>query len=493
MTELREGLLEEEMERRKKYLLPVDKTKFGPYEGVVEFVQKQVIGKLLENKRLPFISASYFNWRIDRDLCIRFGEKDAELPPSPPIYVPPYSTTYARAYFVANPAVQEAKGKGREKETQEADRGWYLGFARGSTQVVDPADDNLGDVVGVEAWCLTGGRSRLAPLEDKVRLYEDLIGKSIPYQEGCGPFQVECPFSALGKDFEICFGGLREGLRPRESLAQLLGEASLFMGGKHGVMLLAKFRDLPEGDRRISLFLDWHGMVDTKSPAWQRVLYKAWCALLSLFHSQLRGVRMGLMDNLREYYGGSMREHLMLYSRIGAAVQHLKPEADAGQKMAEEMGGDEEEMEALLAKMDRLAKKKGSAMVTRYAKEKPNLSEKVNELVHLRDHPKDLAVFGDDLEVRLTMIRPTAEKILAEQILWVLEDPDVPLDLPRRLEQCIACLDDPESPWEKLLPIDVRYRIVSAGVWEYQEKQAGEGYEWVNLTITLLETFKERV
>ncbi|KAI1733394.1 hypothetical protein F4680DRAFT_455015 [Xylaria scruposa] len=487
MTEIREGLLKEERERREKRLLAVDKTEFSR-DMVVERVQQYIIEKLLENKKLPLLSASYFNWKIDQRLMACFGEKDADFPPAPPLYAPPYSTIYAKAYFAANPTeenkeaseVEDAardKGKGKEKATQRADSGRYYGFARASTQVVDPADDTLGDVVGVSVWSLTGEPLLLAPLEDKVRLYQDLIGKSMPYQEGCGPFQVECPFSAWGKDYEICFGGFG----PKESVARLLGEAAFFMGGMHGVMLFAKFRDLPDGDRRVSLFLDWHKTVDTKSPAWQRVLYKAWCALLSLFHSQLRGVRVSLMDHLREYYGGSMREHLMLYSRIGAAVQQLELRADARREM------DREETEALLAKLDKFAKEKGSKMVALCIRDKPNLNDKIMELVRLRDDPKGLAQFGDDPEVRLTLIRPTAEKILTERIRWLLENPDVPLGLVGRLEQCVACLDDPNSPWEKLLPLDVAHRIVSAAILEYQRVHGSEeGFQWVDRTITLL-------
>ncbi|TRX94118.1 hypothetical protein FHL15_004886 [Xylaria flabelliformis] len=490
MTEIREELLKEERERREKYLLAVDKTKFSR-DKAVKRVQQYIINMLLEHKAPPLISAQYFNWKIDQRIMFCFGEKDADFPPPPPLYEPPYSTTYAKAYFAANPTEEEKaeevddaakdKGKGKEKETQGADSGRYYGFARASTQVVDPADGTLGDVVGVPAWSLTGEPPLLAPLEDKVRLYQDLIGQTMPYQEGCGPFQVECPFSALGKDYEICFGG------PEESLAQLLGEAAFFMGGMHGVMLFAKFRDLPNGDRRVSLFLDWHKITDTKSPAWQRVLYKAWCALLSLFHNQLRGMRVGLMDHLRDYYGGSMREHLMLYSRIGAAVQQLERSADARPRM----GGDEEEMEALLAKLDRFAKKKGSEDVARHVKAKPNIADKIRELARLRDDPKGLPDLGDDPEARLTMIQPTAERILTEQIRWLLQDPDVPLGLVGRLEQCIACLDDPNAPWGKLLPLDVAHRIVLAGVWEYKRVHGSEeGFQWVDRTITLLESFK---
>ncbi|KAI0547821.1 hypothetical protein F4679DRAFT_597230 [Xylaria curta] len=478
--------IREERERREKLMLAVDRTRFGRDE-VMKQAQQYIIPNLLD-KKLPFVSVRYFNWIVDQYLTKRFGEKDADFPRPPPVYAPPYSIIYAKAYFAAKPTKGEkaqeneeagevediAKDKGKGKETQRADGGRYYGFARASTQVVDPAGDTL-DVVGITAWSLTGEPPLLAPLEDKVRLYQELIGKSMPYQEGCGPFQVECPFSAWGKDYEICFG-------PMESLAQLLGEAALFMGGMHGVMLFAKFRDLPDGDRRVSLFLDWHTTVDTKSPAWQRVLYKAWCALLSLFHSQLRGVRVGLMDHLREYYNGSMREHLMLYSRIGAAVQQLELRADA------RLGDDREETKALLAKLDRFAKKWSSELVAKYVRAKPNLTDKIRELVRLLDDPKGLARhFGDDPEVRLTMIRPTAEKILTEQIRWLLEDPDVPLGLVGRLEQCNACLNDPNTPWEKFLPLDVVHRIVSAGVLEYQRVHGNEeGFQWVDRTITLL-------
>ncbi|RYC57337.1 hypothetical protein CHU98_g8876 [Xylaria longipes] len=406
MPELRESLLEEEMERREKYLSPVDKTEF-PRDVVVERVQLYVIETLLKKELPPFVSASYFNWRIDQRLwtCFGDGEKDAEFPPAPPICASPYSTPYVKAYFAANPIEGEAKenkevgkGKGKEKE-EKAGGNRCLGFTRASTQVVDHADGDCGELVGFPL---------LPPMEDKVRLHQDLLGKAMPYQEGCGPFEVECPFSALGKDFEACFG-------PMEGLVDLLKEASLFMGGTHGVLLYAKFRDLPDGDRRVSLLLEWHDMVKIESPAWQRVLYKAWCALLSLFHSQLQGVRMGLMDHLREYYGASMSEHMTLYSRIGAAVHHLDlQERDRREAMEED---DKREAEALLAKMERFAKEHGTAFVAQRVEKKPSLAEKIKELARLRDNPRVLTRFGDDPKVRQMIIEPTAKKVLAEQIL----------------------------------------------------------------------------
>lgn len=72
-SSFREGLLEEEMERREKHLVPIDKTEFGR-DHVIERLQKHIINKLLEHKRLPFISAAYFNWRVDHRLWEVFGK-----------------------------------------------------------------------------------------------------------------------------------------------------------------------------------------------------------------------------------------------------------------------------------------------------------------------------------------------------------------------------------------------------------------------------------
>ncbi|KAI0440093.1 hypothetical protein F4803DRAFT_553390 [Xylaria telfairii] len=486
MTSLRGGLLEEEKRRREKHLAPIDKTKFGRSQ-VVKEVQQHIIEELQEQKKLPLVSASYFNWRVDRHIWECFGDKkaDPEFPPPPPLYAPPYSTLYAKAYFAANPSEEEkdkGKGKGREEPETRVD-GSDLGVARASTQVVDPADEAVGEVVGVVAWYPTGEKSSRALLKDKLRLHRDLLGKTIAYQEGCGPFQIEFPFSALGDEIETCLG-------PREGLVDLLAEASKFMGGSHGVMLFAKFRDLPNGDRRASLFLDWHDMAPIDTVAWQRVLYKAWCALLNLFNSQLRGVRVGLMDHLRQYYGESMREHLMLYSRIGAAVHHLQCQADARRNaaVAEGVEIDEEEGEALFAKVDKFAKQKANALVGQYVKAKPNLTEQIKELVRLVNSPTALPQFGNTRETRLALIRPTAEKILTDQIRYVLEDPDVPLDLPGRLEQCISCLQDPKAPWNQLLSPFTRRRIISAGIWDYKEAHGEDEEGWVDRTLVLLDT-----
>ncbi|KAI0802855.1 hypothetical protein GGR55DRAFT_700150 [Xylaria sp. FL0064] len=401
---------------------------------------------------------------------------DFPFGPAPRRYGVPYSALYAKAYFEAYPPedekkakenkeakeAREAKGKGKEKEvatgtgepeTRQVKGNKYYGFFRPSTQVVDPLDTTSGEVVDFKIRF--GGEQKVphAPIESRVRVYQELIGKNIPYQEGCGPFQVECPFSALGLEFQACFGS-------GEKLDDVLMEATKIMGGESfEVLVYAKYRDLPDGDRPVSLFLDWHDKVEEGNPCWRRTVYTAWCALLSLFNNQLQGVRVSLVDHLSRYYEQQMREHLMLYSRIGARL-HQKESREKARR----------EVETSVRKRN-------------------TFKEKIDVLLDLTGSPEALYPIGEDPLVRLSVARPTAEKVLIEQVHSLL-DPHPYLDLPTRLEQCMSLVQDKEKRhWEKLLPLDVRYNTVADAILDYvKDGVEYEGIDLIHRTLKILET-----
>ncbi len=126
------------------------------------------------------------------------------------------------------------------------------------------------------------------------------------------------------------------------------------------------------------------------------------------------------------------------------------------------------------------------AKINRRIKGKADIKEKIDELVNLNHDPKDLYPIAEDPVVRLAMIKPTAEKVLTEQVRLVL-DPSLDLELSKRLEQCVSFLQDRTCPWETLLPPDVRYRIISAAIWDYQKDHGQkEGFDLVRRTLEIL-------
>ncbi|KAK5629202.1 hypothetical protein RRF57_004917 [Xylaria bambusicola] len=523
-TMMTSQLTKEEVERREKVRAALAKAKPGmererAFGKIVQSAENGAVKGLLGQKQYPFVSAAYLNWEVDEFLWNTFGEKDAVSPigPEPRLYGQPYSVVYVKAYFEANPTEEEkkakenkeamekgegegegegkgeGKGKGKEPETPVVLGHRYGGFTGVSTHPVDPLDLATGEVVDF-AVLLSGAPldSRgHAPLQERVRLYQELAGKAMPYQEGCGPFQIECPFSALGQEFAACFGR-------KEDMSDLLMEATLFIaGGYCEVLVFAKFRHLVNGDSRVSLFLDWHIKADLDCPAWRRTLYQAWCALLALYNSQLKGIRIGLMEHLKQYYGEQMRSHLTLINQIGANVHQLNSHLDARRRAAEAVDGANKmaEMESLLAKMERFALEVGKARVAKNVGDGASYKEKLDELVKLATNPEQLHPIAYDPYVRAAMVLPTAQRLLIEQVLFVLEG-TVNLPLKERLGQVMSFVTDDTCPWALVLPLDERYRIVAAEIWKYQRDLGVEdGFDMVRYSLDNLDSFftKKRI
>ncbi|KAI1313293.1 hypothetical protein F5Y03DRAFT_406574 [Xylaria venustula] len=476
MLQISRGLTKEEKERREKVLAEVEKT-FKNIRGGIPFAEEIAIKHLSEKKILPYVSLEFFNWEVDKILW-SYGENDAIFPfgEQPRYFGVPISQTYVEAYFAANPTEEEK----RAKEIKEAGESQGQGSQQeGMEGVHIHQAQELQSRVDV-------GEKRSVPLESKKKLYHELNGKAMPFLKGCCPFEVECPFSALGKEFEACFG-------PMKDLCNILMEATVFMGGDAlDLVVDARFRNLPDGDRRVRLFLDWHDKVSETDPVWRRSLYQAWCALLSLHNAQLKGTKVNLMDHLRQYYGGQMRDHVMLYARIDATGHELIHQANARRQAAEKLEGDKATGEKLLEKMEKFSLELGTSRIRKRIAAKNNINDKVEALVKLADSGKSLYPVAEDPAVRFAMITPTAEKVFTEQILLVL-DPNAPLEMQTRLEQCISFVNDNNSPWEKLLPFAIRYEIISSAILDYKkEHDRALCFELMSRAVNILEACKAK-
>ncbi|KAI0968640.1 hypothetical protein F4678DRAFT_464251 [Xylaria arbuscula] len=474
MSQISRDLTKEEKERRETVFVAVEKT-FKKVREAVPIAEKMAVKHLLEAKLFPYVSSTFFNWKVDKILW-SYGEKDAifQFAEQPRCFGVPSSQTYIEAYFAANPTEEEKKAKdikeARESQgqgnEQEAEQPVHI------YQAQEPQSR-----AAVE-------EKRSVPLESKKKLHYELNGKAIPFLKGCGPFAVECPFSALGKEFEACFG-------PMKDLYNILMEATAFMGGNAlNLVVNVRFRDLPDGDRRVTLFLDWNDKVSETDPVWRRSLYQAWCALLSLHNSQLQGVKVNLMDYLRQYYGGQMRDHVMLYTRIDATGHKLIRQANARRQAAEKLDGDKAAGEPLLEKMEKFSLELGISKIRNRIAAKNNLNDKVEALVELANSGESLYPIAEDPAVRFAMVTPTAEKVFTEQILLVL-DPNAPLEMQTRLEQCISFVNNHDSPWEKLLPFAIRYEIISSAILDYKkEHDQTECFELIGRAVNILEACK---
>ncbi|KAJ8132195.1 hypothetical protein O1611_g1421 [Lasiodiplodia mahajangana] len=82
---------------------------------------------------------------------------------------------------------KEAEEKEEEEEEEEEEEGKDKeeGYTvlRTSSEMVDPADESLGEIIGnyVKFPSEEQQRAFHAPVKAKMRLYQDLIGKNMPY------------------------------------------------------------------------------------------------------------------------------------------------------------------------------------------------------------------------------------------------------------------------------------------------------------------------
>ncbi|KAK5637695.1 hypothetical protein RRF57_013410 [Xylaria bambusicola] len=154
-----------------------------------------------------------------------------------------------------------------------------------------------------------------------------------------------------------------------------------------------------------------------------------------------------------------------------------------------------DEMDSLLRKVERFALEVGKARVAENVEERTNYKEKLDELVKLATNPGELHPIAYDPHVRAAIILPTAQKLLIQQVLFTLESA-VDLQLKTRLDHVMAIVMDDTCPWAAILPVDGRYRIVSAEIWKYQ-RSLGEkdGFEVVQDSLDILDTFftKKRI
>ncbi|TGJ79925.1 hypothetical protein E0Z10_g8832 [Xylaria hypoxylon] len=168
----------------------------------------------------------------------------------------------------------------------------------------------------------------------------------------------------------------------------------------------------------------------------------------------LQDKRVDLMDHLRKYYGQQATEHLTLHSLIGSQVAALNSEAKARRQKMKEY---EAIPVAFQERMEKFTNETAIDIVDNYIKSQSDIEDKIKELV------------------------------FTEQVR-VLMNHRLQLELPIRLKKCMFLLQNPESPWEKLLPVDVQKNIVSAAIWDYQKDYGQtEGFELVGRALKILD------
>ncbi|KAJ3576732.1 hypothetical protein NPX13_g3601 [Xylaria arbuscula] len=480
-------MTKEEAERRESVLAEVKANTTWTNPGkMIPNMEQMVIMILLTERRLPFISASYLNWKVDQSIWLSCKLKaQFPFPQAPRIYGKPYSISYAKAYFEANSEKtdqkikrnREDKEQGKEPETPAALNREY--------HWADPYNTATGEVY---VWQASHGSEDAstyrAPFQDRVELYQELVGKAMPYQESCGPFKIKCPFSAFGPEFEACFGA-------KEKMRDLLIEATKFVGGyESSIVVYAKFHDIHDGDCGVGLFLDWRADTNTNCPAWRRMLYQAWCALLNLLNNQLQGMRKGLMQHLQTYYDEQMRGHLILHKQISAQIQRLDSSNEEDRRATEVVEGTEEaELVAVIRQMKMFVKECGTKKVALRVAMKEGFNDKIEQLFRLAKTRISLSPNGESPYQRQLMIRPTAEEVLGEYVASLL-NPRQDRSLRFRLGRCISIVNDAQSPWQKILPMDVRCRIVSDTVWKHQKDSGDkEGLGLVQDALEILDRY----
>ncbi|KAK6958498.1 hypothetical protein Daesc_001299 [Daldinia eschscholtzii] len=374
----------------------------------------------------------------------------------PPLYGKPYSTVYLKAFFAAKFQNFEAAEKVQEKsKTQDIKGKGKAKKDEGESLVPrNPAD--------------VSGGSRLygfynerkpeltyhAPLAAKVALFEQLVSK--PVLEGCGPFEI-----SFGPGAATYVGN------DERDVGEAIKYSSKVYGGTFGLVLLfVKYESGPAGENLVGAFLDWPAFVDTEDPAWRSMLYNAWCSLLQWHYDQLAGRRQTLVASVKKSYDAQFRRHLSLYCNIESVLYSIKNEAALRQKLAEQMEGESVEVERLLEWQAQQAIERGEAIAAERVDKKEKIADKIFELLAMIKDPAPLSPMGIDEEMRRLLVQRSAERVLGEALSEILGRPNC--HLREKMGDVKEVFADLQSPWEEILPREVRKRMATDALWEYK-------------------------
>ncbi|KAI1798639.1 hypothetical protein F4811DRAFT_547717 [Daldinia bambusicola] len=127
------------------------------------------------------------------------------------------------------------------------------------------------------------------------------------------------------------------------------------------------------------------------------------------------------------------------------------------QKLAEEMEGESAEVERLLEWQAQHAMERGKAVAAERVDKKEKVADKISELLSMVKDPDSLSPMGVDEEMRRLLVQPSAERVLGEALDEILSHSDY--QLKEKMAEVKKVFADPHSPWETILPREIRHRI----------------------------------
>ncbi|KAI2780511.1 hypothetical protein F4815DRAFT_445107 [Daldinia loculata] len=124
-------------------------------------------------------------------------------------------------------------------------------------------------------------------------------------------------------------------------------------------------------------------------------------------------------------------------------------------------------MERLLEWQSQRATERGEAVAAERVGTKEKVADKIFEIVSMVKDPAPLSPMGVDEEMRRLLVQPSAEKVLVEALAEILDRPRCRPNA--KIAEIKKTFADLQSPWETILPRQVRYRIVRDTLWDFKE------------------------
>lgn len=389
--------------------------------------------------------------------------------PQPKLYDAPYSAVYAKAFFPAwekkraemkekeerggekekekEEEKEGQKGKGKEiaqpeeqdekaKETAKAES--VQGPTGGAAESDDPGVFTLG------YWNNNDPKPKYhSPLTEREELHRRLVG-NMKYLAGCGPFEVPCVQSILVDNMRLISvqaNGIMSG-----------------DGGEYVIMLFAKVRREPEGNRVVSMFLEWPSHIDVGNMGWLLQLYLAWMGLLDWHYQQLCGFKVDAATHLVKYYQTKLRQHKGLYLRIEAKTYTLEQQKKAEREREKAEAESIQAAEMLFARQQEYGLDFGKMVARRRVMGKESFADKMAEMQTIVKEMAPLYPVATDEKTRRWMLKVTAMEVFNHEVLKILIAPGRQPN--SKSAEIQKMLTDVQGPWEILLSRQDRYQTI---------------------------------
>ncbi|OTA70843.1 hypothetical protein K449DRAFT_442614 [Hypoxylon sp. EC38] len=473
----REGLTPSETGRRAAVIQRVQELHPGSakhYQDILVKAESSIMKLLLRSNKPPFISADFFNWKVDFSVWeFVVGNADSFKWPQPKAYGMPYHRGYLKAFFQA-----QAQAKEKEKEKEEQKKKSEVVLARVARIMPLGILGSAGSVAAKQY-------QYHAPLKVRETVHTLLLGRS-PYLPHCGPLEIRILYTEDVESLDVLFG---------QEWSKTHRLASELMGGVHGDIVLyttcAGSDRLVDGRPLMKCFLDWPRSVDVNDTHWRFQMYHAWVGLLTWYQKQLLGQKQPLMAHLRGYYNSvTVHQHAHVYGAIMNKHQRLEQQDQRQAAAARGLeGGERGHNLDLIRQLDAWGYARCEKLMGMVVDDQKALEDKVRELVRAVVEGTQLRPMPYDRAERKDIARPVSDRLFKKVIEEILDRRGQ--TVPKRLLVIGKLFTDLLSPWENLLSRGDRYKVAKATLDAWKAGDGRESAQQVDRILDFLGKFKE--